>query len=169
MPRRPDEVMIPAQTMQDLKVLRMTEIDMFFFLVAQERLQTQQLVTYLYRIKNFQIQDRYSCHHEVLQIARCIDKVSQSKKIMTFGKDYDLNEKQEINNQAWVLKVWDFESLCDGSYVWHNGLNGSTIWSKDYTGKSPFTIPIYVKEKPYLENVMYVKFSRDCAWAAVAF
>jgi len=65
--------------------------------------------------------------------------------------------------------VWDFESLCDGSYVWHNGLNGSTIWSKDYTGKSPFTIPIYVKEKPYLENVMYVKFSRDCAWAAVAF
>lgn len=65
--------------------------------------------------------------------------------------------------------MWDFESLCDGSYVWHNGLNGSTIWSKDYTGKSPFTIPIYVKEKPYLENVMYVKFSRDCAWAAVAF
>jgi len=93
-----ERLRLRAQTMQDLKVLRMTEIDMFFFLVAQERLQTQQLVTYLYRIKNFQIQDRYSCHHEVLQIARCIDKASQSKKIMTFGKDYDLNEKQEINN-----------------------------------------------------------------------
>lgn len=97
-PRRPDEVLMPAQTMQDLKVFRMTEIDMFFFLAAQERLENNQLVTYVYRIKDFKIKERYSCHHEMMLIARCIDKTSQAKKIMTFGKDYDFNEKQEINN-----------------------------------------------------------------------
>lgn len=79
-----------------------------------------------------------------------------------------------------MLKIWNVESLIAQSYK-YDGLTGGTIWSKSYQDqlnlnanrgddeKQPFQVPILVNNKPYLEQVAAVRFSKDAALAAVAF
>ena len=43
----------------DIQVYRMIEIDMFFFFYGQETLDSGQVVSYLFRTKNLDIQSRY--------------------------------------------------------------------------------------------------------------
>lgn len=79
-----------------------------------------------------------------------------------------------------MLKIWNVESLIAQSYK-YDGLTGGTIWSKSYQDqlnlnanrgddeKQPFQVPILVNNKPYLEQVAAVRFSKDAALAAVCF
>ena len=64
---------------------------------------------YLYRSKNLQIQQRYLPHVTTLYIDKVIEP--NLKKIVTFGLDCFYAEDGEVQDKAYVLKVWDFEKL----------------------------------------------------------
>jgi hypothetical protein len=72
----------------------MIEIDMFFFFFGSETSAEGHTYNYLYRTKNLAIppQGRYSQHHQTLYIDKAFDKITQLKKIVTFGIDFLLDE-----------------------------------------------------------------------------
>jgi len=83
------------------------------------------------------------------------------KLLVTFGRDFFIDENQDITDQAYVIKIWDFQSLIAQSYNIDGGLTGGTIWSKsrqveqaqhDPTASmAPRLIPILINGKPYLD------------------
>jgi hypothetical protein len=115
-----------------------------------------------------------------MYIDKAFDKSTGLKKIVTFGIDYHLDEANNVQDQAYVLKIWNVESLISEAYQF-SSLTGGTIWSKGYQEiisvnnargddeMQPFQVPILVNNKPYKEQVSSVRFSKDAALAGVAF
>lgn len=73
----------------------MIEIDMQFFYFGLETLADGRQVNYLFRTKaqDFGIQSKYVQHHQTLYLDKAYDKTTNTKKIVTFGIDYMLNEE----------------------------------------------------------------------------
>ena len=97
-----------------------------------------------------------------MYIDKAFDKSTGLKKIVTFGIDYHLDETNNVQDQAYVLKIWNVESLISEAYQFQS-LTGGTIWSKGYQEiisvnnargddeMQPFQVPILVNNKPYKE------------------
>lgn len=103
-----------ATHMQLVNVMRMVEIDMFFFFFGTEVVNQggyEQAAQYLYRTKNLEIQQRYLPHNAALYIDKVIEQDRGLKKIVTFGQDCQFDEQGQMVDQAYVLKVWDFQQL----------------------------------------------------------
>lgn len=108
----------------------MIEIDMYFLFFGSEILdkETGQSYNYLYQTKGLDIQERFSQHHQTLYIDKAIDKKNELKKIVTFGTDCQFDETHQVTDRAYVLKIWDFESLITHTYN-YDGLTGGTFFS----------------------------------------
>lgn len=103
------EIISGEGQMQDIHILRMVQLDMFFMFLGRETDADGDTSEHLYLTKEMKISKKWMIHHQTLYIDKVI--TSSMKLIYTFGIDCGYNENYEVQDRAYVFKIWDWTSL----------------------------------------------------------
>ena len=104
------------KTIEDVQVIHMIYLDMFFFFLGTPKLtplpdgtMPQFAKEYFYFTKNMQIRQEYKIHTQTVYI----DKFNRGgdKKIVSLGRDVNYNNPQVPEDMGWIVKVWDFNNF----------------------------------------------------------
>lgn len=96
--------------MQDIHILRMVYLDMFFMFLGRETYGDDgETAEFLYLTKSMEISQKWMIHHQTLYIDKVVN--SSMKLLYTFGIDCGFNENGEMQDKAYVIKIWDFTQL----------------------------------------------------------
>ncbi len=135
------------KTIEDVQVIHMIYLDMFFFFLGTPKLtplpdgtMPQFATEYFYFTKNMQIRQEYKIHTQTVYI----DKFNRAgdKKIVSLGRDVNYNNPQQPEDMGWIVKVWDFNNFVqDGkqlifaSMICSNRVH--TCWTTGSHGRIP--------------------------------
>jgi len=77
--------------------------------------------------KNLQIKSEFKIHNETFYVDKFINYQKGMKLLVSMGRDV---LQGEPSDQAYVIKLWDFQSLVHNSYIdgGRKGLTGGSIW-----------------------------------------
>jgi len=95
--------------MQDIHILRMVYMDMFFLFLGRETDSEENPWEYLYLTKSMEISKKWMIHHQTLYIDKVVS--NNMKLLYTFGIDCGFNENGDLEHKAYVIKIWDFTQL----------------------------------------------------------
>jgi hypothetical protein len=104
------------KTVQDVEVIHMIYLDMFFFFLGTPPVQPLEdgsmpafATEYFYFTKNMQILNEYKIHTSTVYI----DKFTRNgnKMIISLGRDINYTNLQQPEDMGWIFKIWDFNSL----------------------------------------------------------
>jgi hypothetical protein len=98
-----------AQHMQDIHIMRMVYMDMFFLFLGRETDSEDNSWEFLYLTKSMEISKKWMIHHQTLYIDKVVS--NGMKLLYTFGIDCGYNENGELQDKAYVIKIWDFTQL----------------------------------------------------------
>lgn len=104
------------KTIQDLKILRMIYLDMFFLFLGSDKLKAgESQSSTLYLTKNLVVKQEFRIHHETLYVDKFINYQKGMKLIVSMGKDRFVADNEEVQDECQLIKVWDFQSLVHSS------------------------------------------------------
>ena len=95
-----------AHHMQDIHIMRMVYMDMFFLFLGRETDSEENSWEFLYLTKSMEISKKWMIHHQTLYIDKVVS--NGMKLLYTFGIDCGFNENGELQDKAYVIKIWDF-------------------------------------------------------------
>jgi hypothetical protein len=98
-----------STSMQNIHILRMVYLDMFFMFLGRETDEDGDTSEFLYLTKSMEISKKWMIHHQTLYIDKVI--TSSMKMLYTFGIDCGYNENYEVQDKAYVFKIWDWTAL----------------------------------------------------------
>jgi len=96
----------------------MVFLDHYFLFLARKYSQEDQqpIGEFLYLTKNMVVHNAsnpFMMHHESLYIEKVVN--NRHKLLFSMGKDRQLNENRQIEEEAYFIKIWDFMSLVEGT------------------------------------------------------
>lgn len=84
----------------------MIYLDMFFLFLCKEKVDEEQEIEYLLSTKSMEIQKKFMIHHQTYYVDKVVN--AQMKLLYSFGLDAAFNENGEMQDKAFVIKIWDF-------------------------------------------------------------
>ena len=99
-----------------VEIMRMVFLDHFHLFLARKYAEDgQEAGEYLYLTKNMVVHNAFNIHHESLYIEKVVNPKHQHKLLFTMGKDILINESNQVEEEAYFIKIWDFMSLVEGT------------------------------------------------------
>lgn len=107
------------RTIQDVNVIHMIYLDMFFLFLGTPVMPTPQpgetpqyATEYFYLTKNLQIKQEFKIHTQTVYVDKFISYQKGMKLLISLGHDYAYNQAtQTVEDLGWIVKIWDFQSL----------------------------------------------------------
>jgi hypothetical protein len=87
----------------------MVYLDMFFLFLGRETSADGDVSEYLYLTKSMEISKKWMIHHGAFYIDKVVRQ--DMKLLYTCGVDCGWNENGEMQDKAYVIKIWDFTQL----------------------------------------------------------
>jgi hypothetical protein len=84
----------------------MIYLDMFFLFLCKEKVDEEQEIEFLVSTKSMEIQKKFMIHHQTYYVDKVVN--AQMKLLYSFGLDAAFNEDGEMQDKAFVIKIWDF-------------------------------------------------------------
>lgn len=154
--------------------------DMFFLFMGQELKSRPEEPWYFYLTKNMEVKETFHIHTETLAIQKIVRERQGQKLIVSLGfdeqleplaADKDFPSGVTFPKKLLVIKIWDLFDLAQNTYLNRDNFNLTGGYSWTMAGspnEKPKFIPILYQGKPYLNEVVTFKASRDGTIAALA-
>ena len=101
-----------------VEIMRMVFLDHYFLFLARKynAEDSQPCGEFLYLTKNMVVHNAanpFMIHHEAFYIEKVVN--ANHKLLFTMGKDRQLSETGQVEEEAYFIKIWDFVSLVEGT------------------------------------------------------
>ena len=101
-----------------VEIMRMVFLDHYFLFLARKynAEDSQPCGEFLYLTKNMVVHNAanpFMIHHEAFYIEKVVN--ASHKLLFTMGKDRQLSETGQVEEEAYFIKIWDFVSLVEGT------------------------------------------------------
>ena len=98
--------------------MRMVFLDHYFLFLARKynAQDNQPEGEYLYLTKNMVVhnaENPFMVHHESMYIEKIVN--NRHKLLFTMGKDRQISDNGQIEEEAYFIKIWDFMSLVEST------------------------------------------------------